>query len=102
MTEPIDLSTLRASGTEVHYYVLCPRKLWWFAHKIELEHVTGGIGAENVAMGVTLHEGSYSDRPHREVMIDNLLRMDFTDSGAVHEIKKSRGAHKASVMQLMY
>ena len=48
---PDSLKDLRIGGTEVHYYVLCPRKLWWFSHGMEQEHVTGGVGAENVALG---------------------------------------------------
>ncbi len=36
------LSEIRATGTEVHYYVLCARKLWWFSHGMERAHVEGG------------------------------------------------------------
>jgi len=39
------------TGTEIHYYALCRRKLWWFTHGIEQEHVDGNQGAENVALG---------------------------------------------------
>ena len=35
------LTALRISGTEVHYYVLCPRKLWWYAHGLEQECSSG-------------------------------------------------------------
>ena len=35
------LPALRISGTEVHYYVLCQRKLWWLTHGAEHEHVEG-------------------------------------------------------------
>lgn len=101
-TGPLDLHALRATGTEVHYYVLCPRKLWWFSHGMEQEHVSGSAGAENVAMGRLLHEESYPDQQKKDVLIDNLLRLDFTESGAVHEIKKSRGGQKAARFQLLY
>jgi CRISPR-associated exonuclease Cas4 len=96
------LSEYRISGTEVHYYVLCPRKLWWFTHGMEQEHVDGSVGQENVALGSLLHETSYPAQTRKEVMIDNLLRLDFTDDGVVHEIKKSKGAEKASLYQLLY
>ena len=99
---PIPLSTVRITGTEVHYYVLCPRKLWWFSHGVEQEHVTGSQGAENVALGQQLQEGSYPGKARKEVMIDDLLRIDFLEGGAVHEIKKSRGAHRATIYQLLY
>ena len=92
----------RITATEVHYFVLCPRKLWWFSHGIEQEHVSGGIGAENVALGSLLHEDSYPGQRRKEVLIDDLLRIDFTDDGKIHEIKKSKGAAKATLFQVLY
>lgn len=96
------LTERRISGTEVHYYVLCPRKLWWYSHGLEQEHVTGGVGQENVALGSLLHEVSYPDKPRKDILIDGLLRLDFTDDGKVHEIKKSKGGEQASLYQLLY
>ncbi len=96
------LAALHIGGTEVHYYVLCPRKLWWYAHRIEQEHVTGGMGAENVALGQLLHQESYADKGQKNVLIDGLLRLDFTESGVVHEVKKSQGGQQATLFQLLY
>lgn len=96
------LKDLRIGGTEVHYYVLCPRKLWWYSHGVEQEHVSGGVGAENVALGQVLHEERYSDKSRKDVLIDGLLRLDFTDGGVVHEVKKSKGGERASLFQLLY
>lgn len=101
-TTSSDLSSLRVGGTEVHYYVLCPRKLWWFSHGMEQEHVEGGVGAENVALGRLLHEDSYGDKGRKDILIDDLLRLDFTDEGAVHEVKKSKGGQRATLFQLLY
>ncbi len=108
MSEDIDtasqagLKALRIGGTEVHYYVLCPRKLWLFSHGMEQEHVTGGVGAENVALGQIVHSESYADKSRKDVLIDGLLRLDFTDAGAVHEVKKSQGGQRATLFQLLY
>ena len=96
------LKSLRIGGTEVHYYVLCPRKLWWFSHGMEQEHVSGGVGAENVALGQIVHAESYPDKSRKDVLIDGLLRLDFTDSRAVHEVKKSQGGQRATLLQLLY
>lgn len=96
------LRDLRIGGTEVHYYVLCPRKLWWFSHGMEQEHVGGAAAHENVSLGALLHEESYRDRHKKNLLIDDLLRLDFTESGAVHEIKKSRGGQRATFYQLLY
>ena len=100
--QSINLSDLRAGGTEVNYYVHCPRELWWFCHGLEQEHVAGNVGSESVALGRLQHEDAYPDRSHREVMVDDLLRLDFTDAGQVHELKKSRGGQRAALVQLMY
>ncbi len=100
------IADMRITGTEVHYYVLCPRKLWWYAHGMEQEHAGGSgggtAGQENVALGALLHETTYPDKTRKDILIDDLLRLDFTDEGKVHEIKKSRGAPKASLAQLLY
>lgn len=95
-------TALRATGTEVHYYVLCPRKLWWFSHGMEQEHVHGPSGAENVAMGALLHRESFPQQRRKDILIDNLIRLDFTEAGAVHEVKKSRGGERATIFQLLY
>ncbi len=96
------LKALRIGGTEVHYYVLCPRKLWWYSHGLEQEHVEGNAAAENVALGQQLHQESYRDNSHRDILIDDLLRLDFTEGGAVHEVKKSKGGQRATLFQLLY
>ncbi len=96
------LADLRIGGTEVHYYVLCPRKLWWFSHGMEQEHVGNGAGAENVALGQLMHQETYADKARKDVLIDGLLRLDFTDDGVVHEVKKSKGGQRATLFQLLY
>ena len=102
ITQEMSLKELRVGGTEVHYYVLCPRKLWWFSHGMEQEHVGNNAGQENVALGSLLHQTSYPNKPRKDILIDDLLRLDFTDDGAIHEIKKSKGGQKATRYQLLY
>ena len=101
-TSPPSLKDLRITGTEVHYAVLCPRKLWWYSHGMEQEHVEGNTGAENVSLGQQLHERAYPQQVRKDILIDGLIRLDFTDDGEVHEIKKSKGGERASKMQLLY
>jgi CRISPR-associated exonuclease Cas4 len=96
------LKDLRIGGTEVHYYVLCPRKLWWFSHGMEQEHVSGNAAAESVALGQLLHAESYPTQAKKDVLIDDLLRLDFTDDGVIHEIKLSKGGQRATLFQLLY
>ena len=100
--EKSTIAALRVTGTQVHYYVLCPRKLWWFTHGMEQEHAGGNTGQENVELGQLLHEESYSRKGNKDVLIDDLLRLDFTEDGEIHEIKKSKGGQRASLFQLLY
>ena len=102
MKTMIELKELRITGTEVHYAVLCPRKLWWYTHGMEQEHSSGNEGAESVALGQQLHERAYPQQPRKDILIDGLIRLDFTDDGQVHEIKKSKGGERASRLQLLY
>lgn len=98
----IALADLRVRGTEVQYYVYCPRRLWWFAHGLEQEHAGGNAGQEYVALGRALHENAYPQQRRKDIMIDELLRLDFTEGGQIHEIKKSKSGQRASLFQLLY
>ncbi len=100
---PTSLTELRITGTEVHYAALCPRKLWWYTHGMEQEHASNtNAGTENVALGQQLHTRAYPQQTRKDILVDDLIRLDFTDSGEVHEIKKSKGGERASKLQLLY
>ena len=96
------LADLRIGGTEVQYYVYCPRRLWWYSHGMQQEHAGSNSGQEHVALGQLLHQSSYPDKTRKEVLIDDLLRIDFTEDGIVHEVKKSSSGQKAAFYQLLY
>ncbi len=96
------LRNLRIGGTEVQYFVYCPRRLWWYAHGMEQEHSGGNAGQESVSAGALLHEDSYPDKARKDILVDDLLRIDFTEDGKVHEIKKSKSGEKAALYQLLY
>jgi len=69
---------------------------------MEQEHVTGGVGQENVALGTLLHQESYPSQTRKDILVDGLIRLDFTDDGVVHEIKKSKGGERATRYQILY
>ena len=97
-----ELRDMGIGGLDVNYFVLCPRKLWWYSHGLNQEDGEGAAGQENVALGRHVHEESYSGETQKDVMIDGIIRMDFTDDGVVHEVKKSKGGEQASRYQLLY
>jgi len=91
-------ATLAAvSGSEVNYCCICPRKLWFFSHNIEMEHTS-----DRVREGRIIHEQSYRKRSRYPEPIGEGLP-DYRDSaGLVYEVKLSRKMEYAHVMQLLY
>jgi CRISPR-associated exonuclease Cas4 len=86
----------RLTGTQLNYLLVCPRKLWLFSHHITMEREN-----EAVALGQLLHEESFQ-RQKKEVLIDDLIRIDFFDDEAVHDIKKGRSMEEAHRAQILY
>jgi len=87
------------TGTQVNYYVICPRKLWFFSHFLQMEE-----NSDLVSMGRHIHETSYV-KNKKEVVIDQKIAIDFIkrgDSLVLHEIKKSKKIEDAHRLQLLY
>ncbi len=97
MTEE-EFAELKTNGIKVNYYVVCPRKLWLYAHDIRMESTS-----ERVALGRLLHERAYRDEPRRELLIDDLIKVDLIQGqGRVLEIKYSRRMKEAARLQVLY
>jgi CRISPR-associated exonuclease Cas4 len=85
------------TGTQVNYFVICPRKLWLFTKGLSMEHTS-----EAVAIGRLLHESAYA-REQKEILIDNRIQIDFSSSPPlIHEVKKSKKMEDAHRLQLLY
>lgn len=95
--EPFDFESLKVNGIKVNYYAICRRKLWLFSHFIRLEQ-----DSDRVALGKLLHERSYSYLSKREIMLDNLVKLDVLEDGKVVEVKYSRKMAQAARLQLAY
>lgn len=88
----------RITGVKVNYYFVCKRKLWLFSHYLSMEHTS-----DYVSLGKLLHEQSFQQEEKKELLIDNLIRVDFIDSkGVIHDVKSSRTMEKAHVYQILY
>lgn len=90
---------LLVRGTQVNYYFVCRTKLWLFSHGIQMEQES-----DLVALGYLLHRYSYED-VEKDVIIDDLIAIDFVRSGEtleIHEVKKSDRMEKAHEMQTLY
>jgi len=85
------------TGTEYNYYHICHRKLWLFSHGIQMERES-----DNVLLGKLIDEHSYTREKRKEMLIDGVIKIDFMDDEAVHEVKKSNRMEDAHIGQTLY
>ncbi|KOC30894.1 CRISPR-associated protein Cas4 [Clostridium botulinum] len=87
----------KTQGVKVNYYYVCKRKLWLFSKGIALEEES-----DRVMSGKIIHEDSYNSKKNKEVLIDNILRLDILDKDYVREVKITSKMPMPDKMQLMY
>ncbi|MBE2190355.1 MAG: CRISPR-associated protein Cas4 [Candidatus Kapabacteria bacterium] len=88
---------LHITGTQLNYYFLCQRKLWFFSNCIQCEQES-----DTVKIGKLIHENSYSEEK-KEYQFDS-IKVDWLDlkNKVIHEVKKSDKAEEAHIWQLKY
>ncbi|MFA0753077.1 MAG: hypothetical protein IMHGJWDQ_000845 [Candidatus Fervidibacter sp.] len=95
---PEEFEDLRTNGVKVNYWVVCRRKVWLYAKGLRMEPLS-----ERVALGRLLHERAYPDLPRREVLIDDLIKVDILETQSkVLEIKHSHRFVEAARLQVAY
>lgn len=87
----------KTQGIKVNYYYICKRKLWLYSKGITMEQKS-----DRVLQGKNLHEAAYPRKKSREVLIDDILKLDILEDDKVGEIKISSKMEEADVMQLSY
>jgi CRISPR-associated exonuclease Cas4 len=88
---------LQVKGVEINYYFVCERKLWFFCHDMGMEH-----NSTLVEIGKEVHNESYQ-RERKEIMIDNIICMDFYEKELViNETKLTKSIEEATRYQLLY
>lgn len=93
----IDFQRLKVSGIKINYYFICKRKLWLFSKGITMED-----GSDRVLEGSVVHEESYRKENTKELLIDDLIRVDIINKDFVKEVKISSRMKEADKMQLLY
>jgi CRISPR-associated exonuclease Cas4 len=89
---------LRTNGIKVNYWVVCQRKVWLYAKGLRMEPLS-----DRVALGRLLHERAYPDLPRRELLIDDLIKVDLLEhESKVLEVKHSRKLIDAARLQVAY
>jgi CRISPR-associated exonuclease Cas4 len=92
----VNVYELKTTGLSVQYYLVCQRKLWLHTHHIQFEQ-----DSDKVLQGKVLHEQSYNSHANKELLIDDLIKIDlFNDY--VGEVKTSSRMQQSDRMQLLY
>lgn len=95
---PEEFFALRTNGIKVNYWAVCQRKLWLFAKGVRMEH-----SLDRVLLGRVLHQEAYLSLPRREVLLDDLVRVDILEGeGRVLEVKYSSSLVQAARLQVAY
>ncbi|KGN00533.1 CRISPR-associated protein Cas4 [Clostridium novyi A str. 4570] len=92
-----DFEKFKTQGVKVNYYYVCKRKLWLFSKGISMEDEN-----DRVMSGKIIHEDSYNRKKNKEVLIDNILRIDILDKEYVREVKITSKMPLPDKMQLIY
>lgn len=91
---------MNITGTHIAYLHTCHRKLWLFAHGIQMEHTS-----DVVAEGKLIGESSYQERAQKytELEIEG-IKIDYYDAKnkVIHEVKKSDKVEEAHYAQVKY
>ena len=89
------------TGTQIHYYFLCYRKLWLFTNHIDMEQTS-----DTVAMGKFISETTYGREKHELRIIDGEddIVLDFYDdkTKTIHEVKKSDKMEETHIWQVKF
>ncbi len=97
MEEDREFGAPPITGTQVQYFVVCPRKCWLFVHGLEQE-----TESDWVELGRLTHEQTFARQQLREVNVGGFIQIDFTDEGIVHEVKHGRRMEHAHRLQVAY
>jgi CRISPR-associated exonuclease Cas4 len=93
-----EFEALRTNGIKVNYWVVCQRKVWLYAKGLRMEPLS-----DRVALGRILHERAYPNLTRRELLIDNLIKLDLVEhESKVLEVKYSRKLVDAARLQVAY
>ncbi|ERI93850.1 CRISPR-associated protein Cas4 [Clostridiales bacterium oral taxon 876 str. F0540] len=92
-----EIEKFKTQGIKVNYYYVCKRKLWLFDKGITMENTS-----DRVLQGKVVHENSYPRQQYKEILIDDIIKVDIIDKDYIKEVKLSSKMEKSDRMQLLY
>ena len=93
----IEDDEIKITGIHIYYYTVCKRKLWLFSKGITMEQ-----NSSRVESGKIVHENSYKRMKSKEVLVDDILKLDIIQGDYIREVKISSKMQEADEMQLYY
>jgi len=84
------------NGTVFYAYQVCTREAWFYHHNISPNKEYSYL-----SLGRLTHETSYQ-RERKEILVDNVIKIDLIKNELVAEVKKSQRHRKAARLQLAY
>lgn len=84
------------NGTLMWYSQICHRQVWLMAHSIAPDQRN-----KFIEVGREIHQIFYSSLK-KELLIDNLIKIDILDGKVVAEVKKSDNVIKSAIMQTAF
>jgi CRISPR-associated exonuclease Cas4 len=97
LDKDFDFQSLKTTGIRINYLHVCDRKLWLFDRGIGMEQTS-----DKVLLGKLLGEYSYPRQQTKDILIDNLIRIDIMDKDTIREIKYSNKLQEADRAQILY
>ncbi len=95
------MEDLKITGTEVFYYHICKRQLWFFSHFIRMEY-----SSSLVAAGREYHKKVLEKEDVSEIIVDDTIAIDALREGKdglyVVELKRRPTFREAQRWQLLY
>lgn len=93
-----EFKQLRTNGIKVNYWAVCQRKVWLYSKGLRMETFS-----DRVALGKLFHERAYPDLPRREILIDDLIKIDLIErESKLLEVKHSCKLVDAARLQVGY
>lgn len=92
----------KLTGLHIQYYFICPRKLWFYHYKLNME-----LESELVKIGRYIESFYKRDKYMKEkIILDDFLSLDILEKEKefvyIIEIKKSSKMEEAIIWQLKY
>jgi len=87
---------MKISATVFYSFLVCPREAWFYYYRIFPD-----VERECLVLGRLVHESFYK-KFRKEILIDDLVKLDLLRGKLLAEVKKSSRHKEAAKLQLAF